>query len=1124
MQTRSIDGFEIVRELGRGGMGVVYEARHPSLPRSVALKLILESAADADALARFGREAELLARVNHRNVLKIHKLGRAADGPYLVTEMLEGQDLKELTRNGPLPPQQAATILSALAKGLVAVHAQGVLHRDLKPQNVFVRTDGTPVLLDFGLARDVGAEKLTQTGVTVGTPAYMAPEQAGEGSTDDLDVRSDVYGLGGVLFRTLAGRAPFQGNVVSILKQVLFDDPRWPSKDEPNTPSDLEAICKQAMAKQPDDRYSDAQALSDDLDRYLAGKPVLARPPASKPRRVFALAGAVLLGVLGVVTGVAVELRGQGVTEGPTVSGETPPEVKTEEGVREPVLRKRWEVTQFPAQAQSREITRFVKYLPRVPGEGLQLLLVTDDGLCRVSADPTVEPPALVLDRVLVFARKLDGLRALEVDPKGRFAVLGLEGRPVLFVGLDEAAATYEVAVGPPDAVVTALAVSGDRAVVYAGYAAGGQSRVVAISGPRDGVKPEILPGLDVPLGGPGEGDHVGGLGLLHRGRTLVGVEVDPETAKDTRYAARFWDAETLEVLGDPEKETFITEGATSLAVSPDGRTFAIGLRYHGIRIYKAPSFSDEPFSDRGGVPEAEVQVCRGEGATEHVSATEVTSFTRAAHSAPPRQLVFSPSGERLLSVSGRRRRRQGGTPDWGHGDLRVFDVRSGKQVGLHDPGEIDLRAVGVVLDDAGEPLIAQGVYKRPSRILRAPHGVVEPPLEIPSDKWEPVSELEQGELGTHRVAFVPGPTRAGGPHVVTLGVGRDSKLKLWSLADAKKPVPTVLKGVSRGEACLAVDPKGDFAIIGGADSRLTLVELFPGTEPRDDIDLASSMPKGEEPLQRVDFLLVSPDSRTAYLTGFCHLRDERRTRFVMRVDLRPDAPKPVAKFVEVEGYRLRGLVFGAGNHLISGDNDSPGMDGSRGLGPSHFRVFSQTFARLTDHERRFARTNDGVTAMAAGPNGYLAVAARRHGLRFYQTEATGTISATRWEASPRGSRLHVTPRLSPNKSLSDNYSPPAAHAPSRGLGFAREGTLLFAASGDQRKGDQGDHGDVRIFDSRTGRLLTRYSGTSTKGESKKTGLDFETLAVSPDGSLVFAGQRDGSVLVLRPPPSVLSR
>jgi serine/threonine protein kinase len=269
---QQLGDYQLVRELGRGGMGVVYEARHPNVPRPLALKLCLQGLARADDVQRFKREALVLAQVKHPNVVTIHQLLECDQGPYLVTDLVPGEPLSALMRMGPCEPLRAARICRALADALVAIHAQGVVHRDLKPANVILSDNDHPVLLDFGLARELDAETLTRTGDVLGTPAYMAPEQAGGETPSTLDGRVDVYGLGAVLFALLASRPPFAGGgVVQTIKQVLVNEPRWPSKDVAGIPPALEAICKQAMAKEPETRTPSAEALRNGLDAFLAG-------------------------------------------------------------------------------------------------------------------------------------------------------------------------------------------------------------------------------------------------------------------------------------------------------------------------------------------------------------------------------------------------------------------------------------------------------------------------------------------------------------------------------------------------------------------------------------------------------------------------------------------------------------------------------------------------------------------------------------------------------------------------------------------------------------------------------------------------------------------------------------
>ncbi|RMG12898.1 MAG: serine/threonine protein kinase [Planctomycetota bacterium] len=322
----SIGPYRVVRELGRGGMGVVYEVRHPARPGRLALKLILAGAADAEALARFGREAELLARLRHPGVVAVHDLGRAPQGPYLVMDLVEGQPLDETLRAGSLGAREAAGIVRDLADAVEALHRAGVLHRDLKPGNVILRADsGRPVLLDFGIARSVDLERLTQTGSLVGSPEYMAPEQAEGLSSTALGPPTDVYGLGAVLFSLLAGRPPFPARGVSLLKvlrAVIEDEPPWPE-----APGPLLAVLRRALAKEAAARYPSAAALRDDLDAVLSGRPPSAAPGARVPRRGLLLAGALALPallaalVLFALPGGRGRERGQGAGELPSSGG-----------------------------------------------------------------------------------------------------------------------------------------------------------------------------------------------------------------------------------------------------------------------------------------------------------------------------------------------------------------------------------------------------------------------------------------------------------------------------------------------------------------------------------------------------------------------------------------------------------------------------------------------------------------------------------------------------------------------------------------------------------------------------------------------------------------------------------
>jgi WD40 repeat protein len=285
-KVRYIGDYELLDELGRGGMGVVYRARQGKLNRLVALKMILagEYAGERD-VARFRTEAEAVARLQHPNIVQIFEVGEHDGHPYFSLEFVDGGSLAQKLDGTPLPPQQAARLVETLARAMHAAHQAGVVHRDLKPANVLLTADGTPKITDFGLAKKVGGEPgastpggLTGSNAIMGTPSYMAPEQAG-GDSKKVGPVADVYALGAILYELLTGRPPFKASTpLDTVLQVVSDEPVPPRRLQPKTPRDLETICLKCLQKAPGRRYASAGALADDLRRFQAGEPIAARP------------------------------------------------------------------------------------------------------------------------------------------------------------------------------------------------------------------------------------------------------------------------------------------------------------------------------------------------------------------------------------------------------------------------------------------------------------------------------------------------------------------------------------------------------------------------------------------------------------------------------------------------------------------------------------------------------------------------------------------------------------------------------------------------------------------------------------------------------------------------------
>ncbi len=308
-----LGGYELLEEIARGGMGMVFRARQIGLDRDVAVKVLRESwFASNEEVLRFRTEAAAAARLRHPNIVAVYEIGEDHGRHFFAMDLVEGINLDQATRDGPLPPHQAAAIVVAIAGAVQHAHEAGILHRDLKPSNVLLDAGGRPFVTDFGLARPLdGSSSLTLTGQVIGTPAYIPPEQA-RGET--AGPAADVYGLGAILFNLITGRAPFLGsNSLETLRHVLDQDAPSPQLLNPSIPRDLASITVKCLAKEPERRYASAAGLADDLARFLRGEPTLACPASQaeklwrwcrrKPALAFS-AGSALLAILAGLAGV----------------------------------------------------------------------------------------------------------------------------------------------------------------------------------------------------------------------------------------------------------------------------------------------------------------------------------------------------------------------------------------------------------------------------------------------------------------------------------------------------------------------------------------------------------------------------------------------------------------------------------------------------------------------------------------------------------------------------------------------------------------------------------------------------------------------------------------------------
>ncbi len=272
-------GYQILEEIAHGGMGVVYKARQIGLDRIVALKVMIAGEhASPEMLERFQREAKSAARLQHPNIVQIYDVGRDGAKHFFTMRHVDGPPLAERIRRKELTPRRAVELARKVALALDYAHQHGVIHRDVKPANILVDSQGEPHLADFGLAKDLGCEGVTLPGSSLGTPNYASPEQA-SGETDKVDARSDVYSLGASLYESLTGEPPFCGeSIFAVLQEVMTRDPVPPRAVNPKIQRDIETICLKAMAKEPARRYQSAREMADDIGRYLEGEPIHARP------------------------------------------------------------------------------------------------------------------------------------------------------------------------------------------------------------------------------------------------------------------------------------------------------------------------------------------------------------------------------------------------------------------------------------------------------------------------------------------------------------------------------------------------------------------------------------------------------------------------------------------------------------------------------------------------------------------------------------------------------------------------------------------------------------------------------------------------------------------------------